>query len=181
MTAYQQPARHYHTLQHLHDLFNHFDALNAHLEQPTAVGLAIFYHDAVYNPYRKDNEAQSADLARQHLLAAEVNETFISTVVNLILSTQQHVPQPFSNDGCYFLDMDLAILGASAEQYAQYAQAIRQEYRWVPWFLYRKERKKILQRLTERPHLYYTSTMQQRFDLSAHRNVAAELESLSRR
>lgn len=63
----------------------------------------------------------------------------------MILATKKHELLNDSADLKLFLDFDLSILGTSAEVYQRYSQAIRKEYSWGPYFLYRKGRKKILE------------------------------------
>lgn len=56
---YTEPHRYYHNLDHLHAMGQaYIDAMSGDIEPTTA--LAILYHDAIYDPTRTDNEAQSA-------------------------------------------------------------------------------------------------------------------------
>ena len=59
--AYQAPSRHYHTLQHVDNLLKRLDATV--LQDAPVVELAVWFHDAVYNAFKSDNEARSAALA----------------------------------------------------------------------------------------------------------------------
>lgn len=50
--------------------------LQAHMcRLPTAVVLAVFYHDIIYDPARPDNEEMSAELANEQLQGAGVSST----------------------------------------------------------------------------------------------------------
>ena len=44
-TYYSEKHRHYHTLAHIEDMFEKFDAVKHKLSQPEAVALAIFFHE----------------------------------------------------------------------------------------------------------------------------------------
>ena len=57
--AYDAPARHYHNLQHIENLLGRVEVHSLH--DPVVVGLAVWFHDVVYDPLRPDNEAQSAE------------------------------------------------------------------------------------------------------------------------
>ena len=57
--AYQAPGRHYHTLAHIENLLARVGQFP--LQDAPVVELAIWFHDAVYEALRHDNEAQSAD------------------------------------------------------------------------------------------------------------------------
>ena len=51
-----------HTLQHISECLSHFEQVQDLLEDARAVELALWFHDAVYNPKASDNEACSATL-----------------------------------------------------------------------------------------------------------------------
>lgn len=44
---YGEPQRHYHTIHHIEELFQHFDRCQEHFsfKYPTLVSLAIFFHE----------------------------------------------------------------------------------------------------------------------------------------
>lgn len=76
--SYGAPTRHYHNLQHLHEMLAWLEraaavgALPSPL--PPAVVLAVFFHDIVYDAQRHDNEEASALLAQRMLLEAGADE-----------------------------------------------------------------------------------------------------------
>ena len=88
-------------------------------------------HDAIYDPHRADNEEASAQLARSMLGPVGVPEEMLAAIDRLIEVTR-HAAMPASEDECLMVDIDLAILGARSERYAQYRAQVRQEYRHVP-------------------------------------------------
>ena len=55
------------------------DAHRAAAERPAEVALALWFHDAIYDVHRHDNEAQSADWARDALTAAGVPDEAAAT------------------------------------------------------------------------------------------------------
>jgi hypothetical protein len=71
---YAEPHRAYHTQAHVDAMLASLQELGETIVHPAAVELAIWYHDAVYDPAAADNEARSADLLRAELdnLAAPV-------------------------------------------------------------------------------------------------------------
>ena len=54
MVAYAEPQRHYHTAQHLQEVFALVDVLNSVPEATGELELALWFHDAVYDPRRAD-------------------------------------------------------------------------------------------------------------------------------
>ncbi|WP_426060070.1 HD domain-containing protein [Hymenobacter sp. B1770] len=179
-SAYQASGRHYHTLQHIENLLNRLE--RAPLHDAPVVQLAVWFHDAVYNPLRSDNEARSAVQARAFLATSALEPAQQQRVAFLIERTHDHtLPQPSDDsDLLYFLDADLSILGASEADYWAYARQVRQEYRLVPDLLYRPGRQKILAKMLAAPVLYHTPAMRQELDAAARRNLQAELHAWER-
>lgn len=176
---YSEKGRHYHNPDHLAAMFRLFDRYRAVLLDPRAVALAIFYHDAVYKVTRKDNEEKSALLAAKKLKEAGFSGETIKLAEAHIVATKRHEMHPGSHpDTAYLLDFDLAVLGASPEDYRDYAQQIRREYGIYPDLLYRPGRRKALEHFLERPHIYHTETFRQELEDRARRNIAREIAGL---
>lgn len=70
-------------------------------------------------------------------------------------------------------DIDLHILGAPAERYAEYEAQIRREYRFVPKRLFRGRRARLLRARLESEALYHTAWFREHFESPARRNLAA--------
>jgi predicted metal-dependent HD superfamily phosphohydrolase len=143
------------------------------------VQLAVWFHDAVYNPLKADNEARSAAQALAFLRASALEPARQQRVAFLIERTQEHIqPQPSDDlDLLHFLDADLSILGATEADYWAYARQVRREYRLVPDLLYRPGRRKILAKMLDAPVLYHTLAMRLELDAAARRNLQAELDA----
>ncbi|MEQ1491582.1 MAG: hypothetical protein ABL932_13640, partial [Terricaulis sp.] len=65
--AWDEPQRFYHGQSHLIWLLDEADRRAALIRDFAFVGYAIWFHDAVYEPGRPDNETLSADWARTSL------------------------------------------------------------------------------------------------------------------
>lgn len=178
--AYSASDRYYHTLHHVRTLLDAADHRAGRLQDPVAVQLAIWFHDAIYSARRSDNEARSAALALKFLEKTTLSAERQQRVAYLIERTKDHT-QPLSvpdADLAFFLDADLQILGAPEADYWQYARQIRQEYRLIPDMLYRPGRRKVLEKMLAAPVLYRTPEYQQRLEASARRNLRLELADL---
>jgi predicted metal-dependent HD superfamily phosphohydrolase len=131
LCAWDEPQRHYHTLQHLNECLALFDTLRMRAEQPADIELALWFHDAIYDVQGHDNEARSAHWAVQALAAGGVDAACCQRVHDLIMATC-HTALPASPDQALLVDIDLAILGAPTARFAQYTRQISAEYAWVP-------------------------------------------------
>src|SRR5580765_3934565 len=83
--AYAEPHRHYKNQQHIAECLTDFDAGRHLAQQPIAVELALWFHDAVYDPKADDNEEQSAALAKS-CLAAPKQADLARTVADLVMA-----------------------------------------------------------------------------------------------
>lgn len=178
LAAYAEPQRHYHTLQHLRECLAYFDALTNLPPHPHAVEMALWFHDAIYNVKGSDNEARSADWARQVLADAGVEAAAIARVHALIMATC-HTAVPQDADEQVLVDIDLSILGAELARFAEYEQQIRREYAFVPGWLFKRKRRAILQGFLQRPHIYSTAQFQQTLEARARENLRAAIAGRS--
>ncbi|MDQ7968368.1 MAG: N-methyl-D-aspartate receptor NMDAR2C subunit [Oxalicibacterium faecigallinarum] len=175
-----EPHRRYHDLSHVTALLAQAERWADQIQDTHIVHLAIWFHDAVYDPQRRDNEARSADLARCALLAMEVEESLIPSVTACIAATAGHrVTTTEVADMPLFLDLDLTILGSDPGDYARYCAAIRAEYAWVEEAEYRATRSKVLQSFLDRPVLYFTEPLRAEYEARARENMRTELQTLS--
>jgi predicted metal-dependent HD superfamily phosphohydrolase len=126
LSQYSESVRHYHGVGHIVSMLDGFDAIKAVFGQPLAVELAIFFHDAIYDPSRRDNEEQSA-IKMQELLGGPVDRTLLEPAARSIEATKQHTLTP-SHDTNLLLDLDMAILGQPWPVYERYANGVMQEY-----------------------------------------------------
>jgi predicted metal-dependent HD superfamily phosphohydrolase len=173
--AWQGMGRHYHTLAHLDACLREFDATRDLAARPAEVELALWFHDAIYRSWRRDNEAQSAALAVSTLRAAADDIT--DRIRQMILATV-HRETGFAGDTALVLDVDLSILGAAPETYGQFERAVRREYWWVPRARYVAGRGRILSSLLERPAIYQLDRFFEKYEKQARANIQAALRQL---
>jgi predicted metal-dependent HD superfamily phosphohydrolase len=176
---YTGTARHYHNLQHITELLQLADQYDQFLQHKDLVRFAIFYHDILYNVLRKDNEPRSAVLAEKRLKLLGLPVEKREAVKSFIEATQTHtIPDtaPNRSDLSFFLDFDMAILGAPWEQYQAYFRQVRKEYRVYPDLLYRPGRKAFLEKTLQTAHLFHTALFRGQYEAQARANMERELQ-----
>lgn len=176
--SYSEQHRFCHNLSHIKMLFNLLESSHGWIQNPTVVRFSIWFHDVVYDPNKNNNEEESARLASRGLSELHVDTSTIEIVRNMILATKGHGGRDLSGDTKLFLDLDLAILGATEDLYRQYSQAIRAEYAWVPEPAYREGRTKVLRSFLSRERIYATDEMKNKYEEQARKNMQTEIEIL---
>jgi predicted metal-dependent HD superfamily phosphohydrolase len=85
----------------------------------------------------------------------------------------RHDATPTDSDEQLLVDIDLSILGANRERFAEYDRQVRAEYSWVPGFIYNMKRKGVLKAFLARPSIYNTSYFRERYEQQARINLGA--------
>jgi predicted metal-dependent HD superfamily phosphohydrolase len=176
-SRYAERARRYHTARHINECLAIFDRSNHPDSVNPLVEFALWFHDAVYSTFSRHNEERSAEYADRVLQHSGRSAADRALVRELILATR-HGVQPSSPQAQLVTDVDLAILGAAADRYAEFELQIRAEYWWVPTALYRKQRGAILKAFAGRPSIYATHEFRERYERQARNNIAWGLEQL---
>lgn len=177
--AYSSPGRIYHTLDHIQEVLEWIDRLRPYATDLPAIQLAAWFHDSIYDPHATDNEERSALYAQSFLSSLAIPSETLQAASQMILSTKTHWTEESQRDCQILLDADLAILGAPVERYDAYAQAIRQEYDWVPETSYRAGRVQVLQNFLQRARIYWTAPLYADLEEQARENIRREIVSLS--
>lgn len=179
------PGRAYHDEAHLDEVLGRYDEVAAAIgwRQPVEVLIALLFHDVVYQPGARDNEARSAEMARDsmaaHLPPGSVDG---DRVAALILLTARHAtlgPGDVDDEAALFLDCDMAILGAEPARFDAYERGVASEYAVVPEELYRRGRRAFLERVLSMPRIFLSQHFHDRLDGPARDNVRRGIEALS--
>ena len=174
IAAYSEKQRAYHTVQHLYECLVLLESIRANLNDANAVALALWFHDAVYDPQAKDNELKSAELFEQYM-AQDLPVDIVGKIKRWIVATQKHASTN-ELDLQFLLDIDLAILAASPARFAEYEQQIQKEYAWVDSGIYSIKRKEVLVHFYQAEPLYQTEYFQQSFEQRAKGNLREILD-----
>lgn len=175
--AWADPRRTYHCMAHLRDVLSRVDELAAYADDPDAVRLAAWYHDAVYAGL-PDDEERSAQFAEGDLTELGVSPAMVSEVARLVRMTVTHDPAPGDRNGETLSDADLSALAVPGEQYRRNTADIRAEYTHIPDEVFRKGRVQVLVALLESPALFRTDHGHRQWEDAARANMRAELADL---
>lgn len=202
-SAYLAPDRHFHNLRHIAECLAVADEIAALMKwpaMPVELELAIWFHDLVYQPGARSNEAKSAkrlaelvqpaQLAQNQLAQNQLAQPVqsgqratgsqvVPDAMGLILQTATHGAEPCSLSAV-MCDCDLWILGSPSRRYRAYAQAIRQEFGRLPNWIYRRGRSAFLRNMLARPRLFATRPLDEALSVQARDNISAELAELHR-
>jgi predicted metal-dependent HD superfamily phosphohydrolase len=179
-TLYTEPHRHYHNLVHLAECLREFDPVRQLAREPAAVELALWFHDAIYDPRAADNEERSAALAEECLKAAAARGELTQAVVRLVLATKRHEIE-LDADAPLMVDVDLSILGQPTARFDEYEWQIRAEYSWVPETMFAGKRAEILEGFLARRRLYATEWFHDRYESRARINLRNSIAALRSR
>ncbi|CAK0774130.1 pantetheine-phosphate adenylyltransferase [Gammaproteobacteria bacterium] len=153
-TNYNQHKLGYHNQLHIKEMLTNFETIKPQLGLDIATELAfylaILLHDIIYDPAKKDNEAQSAVYADnficRHVISPEID---IALVKRLIFATAGH----FELQGSLtfleqlILDLDKLILASPWPRLLDYETRIYTEYAPIyPRKIYIEKRSVILKR-----------------------------------
>ncbi|MGH3358533.1 MAG: HD domain-containing protein [Nocardioidaceae bacterium] len=171
-----EPHRHHHDREHLTEVLAALDELEGAGEpfDFELVRTAAWFHDAVYDPHRDDNEERSAALAVD-LLGGTSDAAEVARLVGV---TRGHVVADGDPDAAALCDADLSVLGADPERYLRYAAEVRREYAHVADADFGPARAAILDGFLDRPYLFATPTGRTRWEAAARANLAAEITRL---
>jgi predicted metal-dependent HD superfamily phosphohydrolase len=179
INAYDQNQRVYHTRQHIEDCLTLFDRIQPRLENPDALELAIWYHDAIYEIGARDNERQSADLFLRH--ARDVFDQDLCGIVEKHVMATLHRGDLMPHiDSGYMVDIDLASFGKPWDMFINDAEKVRMEMPHIPDHLFYPSQFAFQNTLLDRRQFFQSDYFFERYEETARYNLA-EYSKLIRR
>lgn len=180
---YNEGYRAYHTFDHLcmmfKEMYKNFNLLNHFKIDEGVMLIAIFYHDAVYDPKRNDNEEKSVEFFKNSVLYPVLSERNQELVIRMILDSK-HISEPSFITSQLFCDLDLSILGQEPDIFDKYENNIRTEYSFVSESDYRKGRIAFLSSLLKRENIYSTADFREKYENKARKNIKRLIGLLSK-
>lgn len=175
--AYSETHRYYHTVAHIEAMLIHFDKVRNLADSPDEVEIAIWFHDAIYNPLSSSNEIDSAQWAKDFLISSGGEATVAERVYELIMATK-HDGKIVENDHKLIVDIDLTILGANESVYDEFEVNVRKEYKLIPSVIFRKKRIAILMSFLEEEAIYKLDYFKENFEVLARENLNRAISHL---
>lgn len=174
---YVEPHRAYHNLTHIAQCLVEFEPVQAVAKDSTAVELAIWYHDVIYDPRSKENEKLSAEFALRALQGAGLPASLSDHVTRLIMATKSH-DASLDEDAPVMVDVDLSILGQATDRFDEYERQIRLEYDWVSAEAFATGRAGVLRSFLGRANIYATDSFRSKYEKIARSNLQRSLGEL---
>jgi predicted metal-dependent HD superfamily phosphohydrolase len=182
VSRHREPHRRYHDLRHVRWVVRHACELAPRFELPAdavdEIVAAAFFHDAIYDPVKSDNESASARHATAVLAELEWPAPAIARVAEMIAATAGHVD---TDDlaTAVLLAADLGVLAAEPSRYIEYATAVRHEYGHLDDEVWAAGRATFIRTLLERERIFPTILDLDDWERRARANLTAELAALS--
>ena len=167
VARWSEPHRHYHNLDHLRACLEEID-------EPVT-RLAVWGHDAVYDPRSPANEERSALLLTHLLHRCALPVASISEAARLVRLTKGHQVEPGDERGMLLADADLHVLTRPWPEYLSYVDAVRREYAHVSEDLWRAGRAAVLRGLLDLPAMFHLHPEREE---PARANINRELRQL---
>lgn len=175
----------YHNYNHIKYMIDTFRKIYPHITICDDIYLAIYFHDSYYNIISNnwENENNSIELFNIFSLNKNLDSTLSDNVCSMIDSTKFHTKSiiPMNENHKIFLDLDLAILGDTPENYKNlYSDKVALEYlnQGVDEQSYIEGRIDILETFLRRDRLFYTKQMYILRETQAKINIQNEIYDL---
>ena len=169
---YSESDRHYHNLERINRMLGIHSRV---CPLDDEVGLAIWFHDVIYDPKMNHNERKSAHYFSDKLSPFLWGE-FVGEVQRLIVATDPMLKHRGTNRENLMIDIDLSVLGSPLGQYREHASLLRLEYSHVDEEEYRERRSNYLRALLS--DKIFTTEHFYPLEEQAQANIKQELEEM---
>lgn len=177
---YNEPHRHYHSLNHLHYCLSVFarPQIAELAPNPIRVQLSLIGHDLVYQPDSSFNEPKSSQMSFGLYRSRLGLSTILVRSIQKDIEATVHLRVFDDPNTKLVLDIDLASLAELPGKFDHLGQLIRQEYGQVPEEQYRFSRIEILERFLNRERIYQTDYFHLFFEAQTRANLSRAIAQL---
>ena len=181
LEQYESVGRFYHTLNHIQQCLTQLDAAipkAALTEEAVAkVEVAIWFHDAIYEPGSSQNEALSAELFEKKAESFS-NKEVVRDISRSIVETN-HRHSPSSELSKWVVDLDLSGMGLSNEKFQNDGEFVRKELTHLSDQEYVDSQIKFFKGLLARERIYHTDYFYNQYEQPARQNIQTQLRIYS--
>lgn len=177
--CYSESDRHYHNLDHVRSCLERLDEVREKLHDPDAAELALWFHDAVYEPAAVDNELRSALLFDREL------GVFLATRradrVHAMIMATVHPSDVADNDAQFVADIDLSGFALPRDEFKHATGLLRQECIHLTDSQFQLGTLAFFKKILARPTIYLTDHFLAGYEQAARKNLCdlvKELEDL---
>jgi predicted metal-dependent HD superfamily phosphohydrolase len=177
LAGYNEPQRHYHTLDHIEHCLGMFEDCKALVCEPDALEMAIWMHDVILVSGRRDNEALSAALYLELSRGAQRDE-MRELVSRLIMATLHNGDALDDADSNFMVDIDLSSFGLPWDKFLRDSLNLRAENPQLRDQDYQLNQTGFQRGLLARPRFFLSDFFFARFEIQARDNLARYFEYL---
>lgn len=174
---YGEKHRRYHGIKHPVQLLDELEIARREMpewfasrDQDIAIELAIWAHDSVYDPRKRDNEERSSERVLDY-----AHDLGISAIVGaeaaLITLATKHLKRPIALSAQVVTDIDLSQLAAPWNEFVQNTLEIREEYSHLSDQEWRAGRKDFLEGMARWSSIYTTDYFFMKYEARAQENL----------
>ncbi len=170
LDRYNETNRYYHSLAHIEHCLRMFDQCKPLVTNADALELAIWFHDAILEPCKRDNEARSAEFYRH--FADQVHDIETRDLVeHLIMATLHDGGSMQDADAIYMVDIDLSSFGLPWPEFLQDSENLRLENSQICDEEYRHKQDYFRNCLLARDRFFQSDFFASRYDTPARENL----------
>lgn len=124
--AYNKPGRFYHTLKHIECCLGFLEDIKDIANNPDALALSIWFHDAIYEPGANDNEQRSADWFMDE--TQNIFDDGLRDIVYAHIMATLHLNEEVKDhDSRLMIDIDLSSFGMPWPTFLRDSENVRKE------------------------------------------------------
>ena len=177
LKAYRESHRHYHSLAHIEHCLAMFEQCKSQAANPDALEIAIWMHDIILIPARRDNEAVSAELYLELSVDAHSDE-MRQLISRLIMATLHDGNSLEDADSVYMVDIDLSSFALGWDEFLRDSLNLRAESPHLNDADYQLNQTGFQRRLRTRPRFFLSDFFFERYEQQARNNLARYFEYL---
>jgi len=177
LAGYNESHRHYHTLAHIEHCMGMFERCKAFVSRPDALEIAIWMHDVILEPGRRDNEAVSAELYLE--LSANANGDEMRQSINRMIMATLHDGNSLEDaDSIYMVDIDFSSFALCWDDFLRDSLGLRAENPHLSDADYYLNQTGFQRRLLARPRFFLSDFFFERYEQQARSNLGRYFEYL---